>query len=173
MIGLKNFQDLLKDKQHERWYNYIINELIPAVRRGDETFISTGCSMGGFHSANFFFRRPDIFDTLIALSGLYHASYFFGDYSDLLVYSNSPLDYLQYMPADHYYWDIYRHRCIILCVGQGNWEEDLLASTRRMDALLREKNVPAWVDYWGYDVAHDWDWWQKQLAYFMQHIINE
>ena len=73
----------------------------------------------------------------------------------------------------HYYWDIYRHRCIILCVGQGNWEEDLLASTRRMDALLREKNVPAWVDYWGYDVAHDWDWWQKQLAYFMQHIINE
>lgn len=160
-------------EQHERWYNYIINELIPAVRRGDETFISTGCSMGGFHSANFFFRRPDIFDTLIALSGLYHASYFFGDYSDLLVYSNSPLDYLQYMPADHYYWDIYRHRCIILCVGQGNWEEDLLASTRRMDALLREKNVPAWVDYWGYDVAHDWDWWQKQLAYFMQHIINE
>ena len=129
--------------------------------------------MGGFHSANFFFRRPDIFDTLIALSGLYHASYFFGDYSDLLVYSNSPLDYLQYMTADHYYWDIYRHRCIILCVGQGNWEEDLLASTRRMDALLREKNVPAWVDYWGYDVAHDWDWWQKQLAYFMQHIINE
>jgi len=30
------------------------------------TFIVTGCSMGGFHAGNFFFRRPDLFDTLLA-----------------------------------------------------------------------------------------------------------
>ena len=39
-----------------------------------------------------------------------------------------------------------------MCVGQGAWEEELLYSTRQMDALLKEKNVPAWVDYWGHDV---------------------
>ena len=33
-----------------------------------------------------------------------------------------------------------------MCVGQGTWEEELLYSTRQMDALLKEKNVPAWVD---------------------------
>ena len=159
-------------EQHERWYNYIINELIPAVRRGDETFISTGCSMGGFHSANFFFRRPDIFDTLIALSGLYHASYFFGDYSDLLVYSNSPLDYLQHMPADHYYWDIYRHRNIIMCVGQGSWEDDMLDSIHKIEPVLRRHDVPAWIDYWGHDVAHDWPWWRIQVVYFMEKILK-
>lgn len=158
-------------EQHERWFHYIVDELIPNVRRGGETFIVTGCSMGGFHAGNFFFRRPDLFDTVIALSGLYHASYFFGDYSDELVYSNSPLDFLRWMPADHYYWDMYRHRRIICCVGQGNWEEDLLDSTRRLDALLSEKGVPAWIDYWGHDVAHDWEWWRRQLAYFIDKIL--
>ena len=151
-----------------------VDELIPDVRHySNETFIVTGCSMGGFHAGNFFFRRPDLFDTLLALSGLYYAGYFFHNYHDPLVYDNSPQDFLRQMPADHLYWDIYRHRRIILCVGQGNWEDELLDSTRQMDALLREKNVPAWIDYWGYDSAHDWAWWRKQVVYFMHHLLSE
>ena len=158
---------------HEQWFHYITDELIPEVRRRpDETFIVTGCSMGGFHAGNFFFRRPDLFDTLLALSGLYYAGYFFPNYSDPLIYDNSPYDFLRSMPADHPYWDIYRHRRIVMCVGQGTWENDLLESTRQMDALLREKNVAAWIDYWGHDVAHDWAWWRKQIVYFMQHMLT-
>lgn len=157
---------------HERWYHYIVDELVPAVRRGNETFIVTGCSMGGFHAGNFFFRRPDLFDTLIALSGLYHASYFFGDYSDDLVYANSPLDFLPNMAPDHFYWDTYRKRNIIVCVGQGAWEDDLLESTRRLDTVLAQKQVPAWFDYWGHDVAHDWCWWLKQIVYFMGIVLD-
>lgn len=157
-------------EQHERWYDYIVDELIPAVRRGDETFIATGCSMGGFHAALFFFRRPDLFDTLLSLSGLYHAGYFFGDYSDELVYDNSVLDFLQHMPPSHPYWDLYRRRRIICCVGQGRWEDDLLASTRRLDALLAERGVPCWFDYWGYDVDHDWCWWRRQIVYFLGQL---
>ena len=158
---------------HERWYRYIVNELIPEVRHDAETFIVTGCSMGGFHAGNFFFRRPDLFDTLLALSGLYYAGYFFPNYNDSLIYENSPYDFLRYMPDNHYYWNEYRRRRIILCVGQGAWEDDLLASTRQMDALLREKNVPVWVDYWGTDSAHDWAWWRKQIVYFMDKILND
>lgn len=138
-----------------------------------EMFLATGCSMGGFHAANFFFRRPDIFDTLISLSGIYYASYFMPNYHDPLVYDNSPQDYLANMPDDHPYIDIYRNRNIILCVGQGNWEEELLDSTRKLDALLRSKNISAWVDYWGFDSAHDWVWWRKQIVYFMEKVIRE
>lgn len=158
---------------HECWFRYIAEELLPSLRHSpDETFIATGCSMGGYHAANFFFRRPDLFDTVLSLSGLYHASFFFGDYRDELTYLNSPLDCLWQMPDDHPYWEMYRARRIILCVGQGAWEENLLESTRRMEHLLRCKEVPAWVDYWGQDVAHDWDWWRKQLAYFMPKILS-
>ena len=113
-----------------------------------------------------------MFDSLLALSGLYYAGYFFPNYQDSLVYDNSPYDFLQHMPADHPYWDIYRQRRIILCVGQGAWEDDLLESTRQMDTLLKTHGVPAWVDYWGYDSAHDWAWWRKQVYYFIDKLEN-
>lgn len=158
--------------RHEQWFSYIADELIPAVAKTGERLIVTGCSMGGYHAANFFFRRPELFDTVLALSGCYHASAFFGDYHDPLVYDNSPIDYLSNMPADHPYLDIYRRKQIILCVGQGAWEDGLLESTRRLDAVLREKKVPAWIDYWGFDVSHDWPWWRKQIVYFMEKILS-
>ena len=173
--------------QNGRFFDYedfgMVDVLSPYIESGkirlicadssDETFIATGCSMGGYHAGNFFFRRPDLFDTMVALSGLYNADYFFGQYMDQTVYENSPLNFLAGMPDEHPYWEMYRKNKIILCVGQGAWEEDLLSSTRRMDNLLKEKQVPAWVDYWGYDVAHDWDWWRKQAAYFFEKLLAD
>ncbi len=35
-----------------------------------------------------------------------------------------------------------------------------------MKRVLEEKQIPVWVDFWGYDVNHDWPWWRKQIAYF-------
>lgn len=158
---------------HELWFDYIINELLPAERKTrDETFIVTGCSMGAFHAGNFFFRRPDIFDTVIALSGLYNSHYGFPFYDDDLTYANSPQDFLRQMPKDHPYISLYNQRTIILCVGQGRWEDELLESTREMDRIMHEKGILATVDYWGYDVDHDWVWWRKQLPYFMNRIMG-
>lgn len=57
-------------------------------------------------------------------------------------------------------------------MGQGAWEDELLESTRQMDALLNAHKVPAWVDYWGYDSAHDWQWWRRQIVYFMDKLVS-
>ena len=161
-------------EQHERWYNYIIEELLPEVRLvPGETFITTGCSMGAFHAANFFFRRPDVFDSVIALSGLYTASYGFPGYSDDLTYMNSPVDFLREMPLDHPWIDLYKKDKIFICVGQGRWEDELLDSTRQLDGVLKGKGIPAFVDYWGYDVDHDWPWWRRQLPYFMEKVLGK
>lgn len=160
-------------EQHEKWFHYICNELIPACKRfNEETFMITGCSMGAYHAANFFLRRPELFDTVLAQSGIYNASYFFDNYSDDLTYINSPLDYLWGMSPDHPYLDIYRQKNIIFCVGQGAWEDDLIDSTRKMNDWFNQRNVPAWFDYWGHDVAHDWPWWRVQLPYFMDKILQ-
>lgn len=159
--------------RHEQWYRYITEELIPEVKLYEkETFIATGCSLGGYHAGNFFFRRPDLFDTVLALSGLYHAAFFFPDYHDPLIYDNSPCDFLPNMDKDHPYLELYRNRRIVMCVGQGQWEEELLDSTRRMDAIFKEKGIPAWVDYWGTDVSHDWSWWRVQIVYFMRKLLE-
>lgn len=157
---------------HEQWFKYIISELIPEVNPKGQQLIVTGCSMGGFHAANAFFRHPELFSTLIAQSGVYNASYFFGSYKDDITYANSPQDFLWLMPEDHPYLSLYRQRDIILCVGQGAWEDDMLRSTREMERALKAKNIPAWVDYWGTDVAHDWPWWRRQIVYFMGKVLE-
>lgn len=159
----------------ENYYHYVVDELLPRAYLlfpNHGKAIATGCSMGAVHAAIFFFRRPDLFDTVISLSGFYRASFFFGDYMDDLVYANSPADFISNMPADHYYRQLYAQSKIILCIGQGAWEEQLLESTREFDGILRAQGIDAWVDYWGADVNHDWPWWKKQIVYFMDKVLN-
>lgn len=157
-------------EQQERYFNYITQELPPNIRYYEgETFMVTGCSLGALHAAIAFFRRPDIFDTLIAHSGLY-STYGFPFYSDDLTYANSPLDFLRNMPDDHPWMHLYRQRRIVVCIGQGRWEDETLPSTRELDTLLAERHIPAWFDYWGYDCDHDWPTWRRQISYFMSHL---
>lgn len=158
-------------EQQERYFHYITDELMPNIRYWDgETMMVTGCSLGAMHAAIAFFRRPDLYDTLIAMSGLFHAGYSFPNYSDDLTYANSPQDFLRQMPEDHPWMQLYRQRRIIFTIGQGRWEEDTLWSTREMDTILAQKHVPAWFDYWGFDSDHDWPWWRKQLPHVMGNI---
>jgi len=57
-------------------------------------------------------------------------------------------------------------------VGQGAWEDDCLRDTRALDAALAAISVPAWFDYWGHDVNHDWPWWYKQMNYFLGKLYG-
>jgi len=161
-------------RRHEDYDRYIINEVAPFIRQHcantQEKFLTTGCSMGGYHAGNFFFRHPDIFDAMICLSGLFQLSMFIGDYSDDLVYFNSPLYFLPNL-NDPWYLDQYRQSQIFVCVGQGAWEDAMLADAHRLKIILAEKDIPAWIDFWGYDVNHDWPWWHKQLPYYLGKIF--
>jgi esterase/lipase superfamily enzyme len=156
--------------RHEDYDRYIIEEVAPFIRQmcGDNTkgILTTGCSMGGYHAANFFFRHPDVFDALICLSGLFQLGMFVGDYMDETIYYNSPLVYLPNL-EDPWYLERYRQSQIIICCGQGAWEDAMQADARAMKAILDAKGIPAWVDFWGYDVNHDWPWWRRQLPYFL------
>ncbi len=167
-------------ERHEQWYHYIVDEFYAKMCdiAGERNWfqqpaIPFGCSMGAMHAGNLFFRRPDLFDGVLALSGIYDSRESFGDYMDDLVYQNSPCDYLANMPEDHPYIAMYNERRAIFCVGQGAWEDQLRESTAWLDRVLRAKGIHAWVDFWGYDVAHDWDWWYKQAAYYLPYIMGE
>lgn len=163
-------------ERHEQWYNYIIEEVIPFIHEyqgSDEGIITTGCSMGAAHAANFFFRRPDIFDTVIAMSGYYDSDMFFGGYVDDLIYQNAPNKYIEGMSYDHPHVQMYRDNTIIICTGQGAWEDDMIRSTTRLKELLEYKDCNAWIDFWGYDVNHDWPWWRIQFPYFLDKVLGE
>ena len=161
-------------RRYEQWYNYICNELVPRIHEimgNGDRILTTGFSMGAYHAANLFFRRPDLFRGCISCSGIYDTYDMYNGYMDDVVYRNDPCASLSMMPKDHPYIDMYNHSDICICVGQGAWEGPLLAGTRRLDPILRSKGIRAWVDYWGFDVNHDWPWWRKQIRYFLDNIL--
>ncbi len=163
-------------RRHNDYDRYITDEVAPFIRQhcggSPQKFLTTGVSMGGYHSANFFFRHPDIFDALIAISGVFRLNMFIGDYSDENVYFNSPLSFLRNM-NDPWYLDQYRQSQIIVCAGQGAWEDEMLHDAWELRQILEQKQIPAWIDLWGYDVNHDWPWWRKMLPYFLEKINLE
>lgn len=158
--------------RHLQYERYVLEEVVPFVR--DSTgyvgrFMATGCSMGAYHAANMLFKHPDAVGTVVALSGLYGPQTFVGDYMDDNVYFNFPLCYLPNL-TDPWYIDRFRDSDIVICVGQGAWEEDSLRETRALEADLHALGVQAWVDYWGHNVSHDWPWWRQQLPYFLGEL---
>jgi esterase/lipase superfamily enzyme len=160
-------------RRHEDYDRYIIQEVIPLITSSHPGMkcLTTGCSMGGYHSANFFFRHPDCFDVVISLSGLFSLRFFIGDYMDDLVYFNSPLHYLPNL-KDEWYLEQFRNSQIIICVGQGSWEGEMRSEAASLKSILESKGVTAWVDFWGYDVDHDWPWWRQQLPYFLSKVME-
>ena len=160
-------------ENHERWYNYVVEEFVPTIHhetgRGD--ILPFGCSMGAMHAANLFFRRPDLFDSVFAISGVYDSQDFWGEYMDDLLYNNCPVYYLGNMPYDHYYIDMYNHRKILITVGQGAWEGPLVESTRRLEAVMKQKGINGRFEYWGYDVDHDWPWWFKMVQLYVPELL--
>ncbi|MCD8370549.1 MAG: esterase [Clostridiales bacterium] len=165
--------------RYEQWINYITDEVVPFAREmvnerngwtGYPGVMVFGCSLGATHAANLYFRRPDLFDGLLALSGIYTAEYGFGDYMDDLVYMNSPIHYLANMPEDHPYIDLYNRKKGIICVGQGPWERP--ESTRQLHEIFERKHIGVWVDYWGLDCAHDLDWWYQQVEYYAPFLLG-
>ena len=69
--------------RHEDWFRYLTDEMVPFIHAKMKEYqpdyinrgiIAFGCSLGATHAANLYFRRPDLFNGLLALSGIYDAS---------------------------------------------------------------------------------------------------
>ncbi len=169
-----------KIERYEQWIRYITDEVVPFMRNyanekngwdGEPGIMVFGSSLGATHAANLFLRRPDLFDRVLALSGIYNAEYGFGSYMDELVYQNSPVHYMANMPADHPYVEMFNERKGVICAGQGPWE--IPETTWQLKSIFADKGINLWVDLWGHDVRHDWDWWYKQVEYYVPYLLED
>jgi esterase/lipase superfamily enzyme len=158
-------------RRHNAYDRYIAEEVVPFANEltGYDHAWTTGPSMGAYHATNVFLRHADLFDGLVAISGLYQLRHFIGGYVDDDVYFNTPLLYLPGL-EDPWYLDRIRAARIAFVVGQGAWEDEMLDDTRAMDAILRAKGIPAIVDYCGNDVNYDWPWWRQMLPYYLDRL---
>lgn len=151
---------------------YIEEEVVPYIRKvtgsPDARVAVSGASFGGFHAANQFFRRPDLFDALIAMSGFYDLE---GDYTkgywDENIYFNNPVSYLAGMSEGPTLGLLRKSEAcqIHILTGRGRYEAP--HASERLSRLLHEKGIPHNLDMWGYDVDHDWPWWRKMLDHYI------
>jgi esterase/lipase superfamily enzyme len=155
--------------RHQQYEHYLLDEVLPFVY-GINPYpglaMTAGCSLGGYHAANLFFRHPERFDGVLSLSGAYKLSWFFNEPTTDAIYYHVPLAYLTNL-HDPWFLEQYRRSQIILCTGQGAGESRHVEDSRRLSEILTAKGIPHWFDLWGWDVSHDWQWWARQAAYFL------
>lgn len=167
-----------RDSRYEQYNRYIRDEVVPFIRDhchdSQQRVMTSGCSMGAYHAVNFFLKYPDIFAGTIALSGLYRLDreeFSITGNEVESVYYNSPIHYLAGLD-NPWFLELYRQSSIIICTGQGAWEDESIADTRKLGNIFKAKSVDAWIDFWGHDVNHDWPWWYKQMNYFLGKLAG-
>src|SRR5258708_11141461 len=156
-----------KARRQALYMSYIEDEVVPYIRHmvgdGGVRIATSGASFGAFHAANTLFRRPDLFDATIAMSGFYDlAPDYFHGYSDDNCYFNNPAWYLPNL-SGHNLWLLQTACKIHILTGQGAYEAP--DASRSLARLLDSKGIPHFLDVWGHDVSHDWPWWRKMLPY--------
>jgi esterase/lipase superfamily enzyme len=152
---------------------YIEWEVVPHIRRvlqDDRARIgATGASFGAFYAANAMLRRPDMFDTLVGMSGFYDLGpdYLHG-WGNHDVYYNNPTSFLPGIEGEALH--LLRHSAIRIVCGQGAYERP--DYSRRFSDALRAKGIPHTLDLWGHDVNHDWPWWRQMLPLYLGERVG-
>jgi esterase/lipase superfamily enzyme len=160
-------------RAHTRYEAWILEQVVPWIHGdcgGSPEIVATGCSLGGYHAANFALKRADLFPLALCLSGSYDPAtwrHAWGERGDE-TYFNSPADYVANLHGDHLEWLRGRVSLLLVC-GQGRWEDTTgaLPSTLRLAERLRAKDIRHELDLWGHDVPHDWPSWRAQIAHHL------
>jgi esterase/lipase superfamily enzyme len=176
-INSINRESWLNPRMHPRdmgirqaqYNDYICNEVVPYIWsncQGRIGIVTSGASLGAFHSANQLFRRPDLFDGMIAMSGSFDIrGYIKSNYYDDNLYFNNPVDYVPALSDDFFLPLLQKKQHIHIVTGQGDYENP--EASRRLSGILAAKGVPHTLDLWGFDMPHDWPTWRKMLRYYI------
>ena len=161
-----------RGRRHDAYDRYLADEVVPFVREltGWERAWATGASMGGYHAANVLFRHPDLFDGLVAMSGLYQLGLFVGDDASEARVLQQPAA----LPAEP------RRPVVPRPAPRGAARvrrrpgrvrgRRCSRTPARCGDVLAAKGIPAIVDEWGDDVNHDWPWWRKMLPHYLERL---
>lgn len=160
---------------HSSFEDWILNQVAPFIAAdsaGANEIITTGCSFGGFHAANFALKRADLFPLAICQSGVYDmGDHGWGQRGDA-TYFNNPMAYVRNLGGEHLEW-LRGRVSLLLVAGQGQWEDTTgaLESTKRFAGVLAEKDIRHEIDLWGHDVPHDWPSWRAQIAHHLPRFV--
>ena len=163
--------------RHATYQAWLEQSVVPWITEsvgGGHELITLGASMGAYHAVHFAFQRADLAPLAIGLSGNYDVGTWraWGERGDATYFAN-PTAYVANMEGDHLEW-VRSRVSVLLVVGQGPFEESptrSLQATREFADILSRKGIRNELDVWGHDSAHDWPWWQRQLAHHLPRFV--
>lgn len=161
-----------KAVRHMQYNSYVESEVVPFIYNsmgGGGTIMTCGVSLGAFHGANMFFRRPDLFGGTIGLSGIYDLKEYAGKYWDQDVFYNSPVDYLPGIGDPHLSM-LRSGKSIHFLSGSGPYEAP--QESRRIADILGRKGIPNNVEIWGPEWSHDWPTWREMLPSYLGRLLG-
>jgi esterase/lipase superfamily enzyme len=144
---------------------YVEEEVVTYLRhalKSPRARIATGgSSFGAFHAANQFFRRPDLFDCLIGMSGIYDLAEVLRGYSDENCYFNNPTWFVPNL-CEGWLLELIREKSqihLLSCQGDSERRDWSVNFSR----LLAGRDIPHELDLWGQDLPRDWPTWRRML----------
>lgn len=157
-------------QRHQAYERFILDTLVPFIRedcRSPNIRIGVaGSSLGGMYAATFALKHPDLFNYALCMSGRYEVRNFTNGYDSPDVYHNNPLAFVPHLSGAALE-RVRDNTFLALVCGRGKWEEGCIEETIALADWLSAKEIPHERDLWGYDVAHDWDWWRRQVSYHL------
>jgi len=161
--------DEQKSKRHFEYNRFIEDELIPMVYEtcgGPVPIMTVGASIGGYHAANTFFRRPDIIMGTIAISAFYDIRRLTKGFFDENCYFNSPIDYLPNLNDSYWISYLMSRRHIYLINGSGANETP--SETELFSKILEQKSIRHKFDLWN----EQWDSNPTSWNHMLKSISN-
>lgn len=154
-------------KTHIAYENLILNDVLEFSFHdtGFNQAAVSGCSFGGYHSANLAFRHPDKISYLFTMGGAYDIKRFIHGYYDDNCYFNNPPDYLPNL-TDRWYLDRIRNMGIILGTGEYDF---CMNENKKLSDVLNRKQVSHWLDIRKGN-GHDWKWWKEMFPEYLSKI---
>ena len=132
--------------------------------------ITSGVSMGAYHAGAVHLGPRRSRPVAIALSGAYDPTQWhgWGDFGDATYFAN-PSAYVR--PASTATTST---GCARGSTSSSSSAKVLSKCTRPSRCRLPSTSLTCWrrrefpdLDMWGFDSAHDWPWWRKQLAHHL------
>ena len=156
------------------WENNGMPDAIAQLLNEGTKIWCAGVDLGAYQAVNCRLRRPTLFAGAVGMGGIYDLSRFWGAENDDLVLRCSPLLYLQENGiANKLALVKAEENSLILCAGQGAYEDDAKADTQALADVLQAQSLPAHLEVWGGDVSHDWYWWGKMWSLFAPRILEK
>jgi esterase/lipase superfamily enzyme len=157
--------------RHKQYERYLLNEVVPLMLSKAENpfLIAHGCSIGAYHAVTLALRHPNLFGKVVALSGRYDLTRWYGPFPDLFdgyydedIYFHTPNHFLPQL-SDSRMLRAIQNMEIVLAVGE---QDPFKPSTEELSRQLSNKGVGHSFALWEGE-AHKARHWRRMVPCYL------